>query len=88
VVIAGHAYSLIGVSGREEAPCRLIEFTECPTPPIRRDAVNPTKHPSVKRDLGQQFIDWLISAEGQNAIAGYKINGQQLFYPSANDPST
>jgi tungstate transport system substrate-binding protein len=48
--------------------------------------VNPTKHPTVKRHLGQQFIDWLISAEGQNAIAGYKINGQQLFYPNAGDP--
>jgi tungstate transport system substrate-binding protein len=48
--------------------------------------VIPAKHPSVKRDLGQQFIDWLISAEGQNAIAGHKINGQQLFYPNANDP--
>jgi PBP superfamily domain len=45
--------------------------------------VNPTKHPSVKKDLGQQFIDWLISAE----CAGYKINGQQLFYPDANDPN-
>jgi tungstate transport system substrate-binding protein len=48
--------------------------------------VNPAKHPSVKRDLGQQFIDWLISAEGQNAIANYKINGEQLFYPNADDP--
>ncbi len=49
--------------------------------------VNPAKHPQVKVTLGQQFIDWLISAEGQNVIAGYKINGQQLFYPDANDPS-
>jgi tungstate transport system substrate-binding protein len=49
--------------------------------------VNPAKHASVKKDLGQQFIDWLISAEGQNAIASYRINGQQLFYPNANDPS-
>jgi tungstate transport system substrate-binding protein len=49
--------------------------------------VNPAKHPNVKRDLGQQFIDWLISAEGQNAIARYNINGQQLFYPNANDPN-
>ena len=48
--------------------------------------VNPAKHPGVRRDLGEQFIDWLISAEGQNAIAGYKINGQQLFHPDANDP--
>jgi tungstate transport system substrate-binding protein len=49
--------------------------------------VNPAKCPSVKKDLGQQFIDWLISPEGQKVIAGYKINGQQLFYPNANDPN-
>jgi len=48
--------------------------------------VNPEKHPSVKRELGQQFIDWLVSAEGQKAIADYKINGEQLFYPNASDP--
>jgi tungstate transport system substrate-binding protein len=47
--------------------------------------VNPQKHPHVKRELGQQFIDWLISPEGQKAIADYKINGEQLFYPNAND---
>jgi tungstate transport system substrate-binding protein len=47
--------------------------------------VNPAKHPHVKKDLGQQFIDYLISPEGQKAIAGYKIDGQQLFYPNAND---
>ncbi len=47
--------------------------------------VNPEKHPSVKKDLGQQLIDWLVSAEGQKAIADYKINGEQLFYPNAND---
>ena len=45
--------------------------------------VNPAKCPSVKVDLGQQFIDWLLSAEGQTAIAGYKIEGQQLFFPNA-----
>lgn len=49
--------------------------------------VNPAKHPNVKKELGQQFIDWLISPEGQKVIAGYKINGQQLFYPNANDPN-
>ncbi|MGA2943957.1 MAG: extracellular solute-binding protein [Xanthobacteraceae bacterium] len=49
--------------------------------------VNPAKYPSVKKDLGQQFIDWLISPEGQNVIGGYKINGRQLFYPNANDPN-
>jgi tungstate transport system substrate-binding protein len=49
--------------------------------------VNPAKHPTVKKDLGQQFVDWVISADGQNAIARYKINGQQFFYPNANDPN-
>jgi len=49
--------------------------------------VNPAEHPNVKSALGQQFIDWLVSPEGQKAIAGYKINGQQLFYPNADDPN-
>jgi tungstate transport system substrate-binding protein len=48
--------------------------------------VNPAKHPHVKQDLGQTFIDWLTSPEGQNAIAGYRINGQQLFFPNATVP--
>ena len=48
--------------------------------------VNPVKHPHVKKELGQQFIDWLVSPEGQWAIAGYKINGEQLFYPNAGEP--
>jgi tungstate transport system substrate-binding protein len=48
--------------------------------------VNPQKHPNVKTELGQQFIDWLVSAEGQKVIADYKINGQQLFYPNADEP--
>jgi tungstate transport system substrate-binding protein len=47
--------------------------------------VNPEKHPNVKKDLGQQFVDWVISPEGQKAIEGYKINGEQLFYPNAAD---
>lgn len=47
--------------------------------------VNPAKHPSVKTELGQYFIDWLISPEGQKAIGDYKINGEQLFFPNAND---
>jgi tungstate transport system substrate-binding protein len=49
--------------------------------------VNPQKHPNVKKELGQAFIDWLIFPEGQKAIADYKINGEQLFYPNANDPA-
>ena len=46
--------------------------------------VNPAKHPNVKKELGQAFIDWLVSPDGQNAIANYKINGEQLFYPNAH----
>jgi len=48
--------------------------------------VNPAKHPHVKKEFGQQFVDWLVSAEGQKAIADYKINGQQLFFPNATVP--
>jgi tungstate transport system substrate-binding protein len=48
--------------------------------------VNPDKHPSVKKEFGQMFVDWVISPEGQKAIADYKINGQQLFYPNAGQP--
>jgi len=48
--------------------------------------VNPEKHPNVKKALGQQFIDWLISPAGQKTIAEYKIDGEQLFYPNASDP--
>jgi len=48
--------------------------------------VNPDKHAHVKKEMGQAFIDWLVSAEGQKAIADYKINGQQLFFPNADVP--
>jgi tungstate transport system substrate-binding protein len=48
--------------------------------------VNPAKHPHVKQERGQQFIDWLTSAEGQQAIADYKIGGEQLFFPNADVP--
>jgi tungstate transport system substrate-binding protein len=48
--------------------------------------VNPAKHPQVKKDLGQAFIDWLVSPEGQKVIADYKIDGLQLFYPNATAP--
>jgi tungstate transport system substrate-binding protein len=47
--------------------------------------VNPAKHPNVKVADGQAFVDWLISADGQSAIAQYKIGGQQLFFPNAED---
>jgi len=49
--------------------------------------VNPEKHPHVKNGEGQAFIDWLRSPEGQNLIADYKIDGQQLFFPNANSPA-
>jgi len=45
--------------------------------------VNPAKHPHVKKDLGQAFVDWVISPEGQKAIADYKIGNDQLFFPNA-----
>jgi tungstate transport system substrate-binding protein len=47
--------------------------------------VNPEKHPNVKREFGQQFIDYLVSPQGQRDIANYKIDGEQLFYPNADD---
>jgi len=46
--------------------------------------VNPAKHPHVKQADGQKFIDWVVSAEGQRAIADYRIGGQQLFFPNAS----
>ena len=48
--------------------------------------VNPGRHAHVKAALGQEFIDWLVSADGQKTIADYKINGQQLFFPNATVP--
>ena len=44
--------------------------------------VNPAKHPHVKKEMGQRFIDWLISPAGQATIANYRIDGQQLFFPN------
>jgi tungstate transport system substrate-binding protein len=46
--------------------------------------VNPEKFPSVKKELGQAFIDWIVSPEGQNAIRSYRIQDQQLFFPNAD----
>jgi tungstate transport system substrate-binding protein len=48
--------------------------------------VNPAKHAHVKKDFGQAFIEWIVSPEGQKAIADYKIGGQQLFFPNASAP--
>jgi tungstate transport system substrate-binding protein len=45
--------------------------------------VNPEKFPSVKKEFGEAFVDWLVSTEGQAAIAGYRTDGQQLFFPNA-----
>ncbi|MDX2219755.1 MAG: substrate-binding domain-containing protein [Burkholderiales bacterium] len=44
--------------------------------------VNPARHAHVKKDLGQRFIDWITSPEGQSAIASYKVSGEQLFFPN------
>ncbi len=45
--------------------------------------VNPAKHAHVKKEMGQAFVDWVVSPEGQKAIADYKIGGEQLFFPNA-----
>jgi tungstate transport system substrate-binding protein len=45
--------------------------------------VNPAKHPHVKASLAQQFADWVLSPAGQASIAGYRIEGEQLFFPNA-----
>ena len=45
--------------------------------------VNPAKHPHVKQADAQKFVDWVVSPTGQNVIAGYKIGGEQLFFPNA-----
>jgi tungstate transport system substrate-binding protein len=45
--------------------------------------VHPAKHPHVKKEMGQAFVDWVISPEGQKAIAEFKIGGEQLFFPNA-----
>jgi len=48
--------------------------------------VNPEKHPNVRKELGQIFIDWLISPEGQAAIASFRVDGRQVFFPNADKP--
>jgi tungstate transport system substrate-binding protein len=50
--------------------------------------VNPKKHPRVRATDGQAFIDWLTGPEGQSGIAGYQIDGQQLFFPNAGKGAT
>jgi tungstate transport system substrate-binding protein len=46
--------------------------------------VNPERHPTVRAEAGQAFIDWVLSDAGQAAIAGYAVDGQQLFFPNAD----
>ncbi len=46
--------------------------------------VNPARHAHVKKDLAQQFADWVVGAQGQATIAAYKIGGEQLFFPNAD----
>jgi tungstate transport system substrate-binding protein len=48
--------------------------------------VNPQRHPQVKSDLATAFIEWLTSPEGQDTIAGYKVGGEQLFFPNYAKP--
>ncbi len=50
--------------------------------------VNPEVHAHVKADLGQKFVDWVLSKEGQQAIADYKVDGQQLFFPNSDKGSS
>ena len=50
--------------------------------------VNPAVYPHVKAKEGQAFIDWLLSKDGQNAIASYRLGGQQLFFPNAHRPNS
>lgn len=50
--------------------------------------VNSDKHAAVKAEFGQSFIDWLVGSDGQKAIAGYKVNGEQLFFPNASGTTT
>jgi len=49
--------------------------------------VNPEKHKNVKAEWGQAFVDWMLGKEGQSAIATYKVDGQQLFFPNAQPGS-
>jgi tungstate transport system substrate-binding protein len=48
--------------------------------------LNPAKHPVPKQALARRFAQWLVSPEGQAAIGAYKVNGEQLFHPSAAAP--
>jgi tungstate transport system substrate-binding protein len=64
----------------------LVEGDERLFNPYGVILVDPARHPHVKAQEGQAFIDWLVSDAGQDAIAGYEIEGEQLFFPNA-EPS-
>ena len=49
--------------------------------------VNPERHPHVKVEAAQDFVDWLVGPGGQAAIAGYRVDGQQVFFPNADAQS-
>jgi len=48
--------------------------------------LDPKKHPEAKQEPARRLVGWLASAEGQAAIGDYKVNGEQLFHPSADSP--
>ena len=48
--------------------------------------LDPKKHPEAKQEPARRLADWLTSTEGQGAIGGYRLDGEQLFHPSANAP--
>jgi tungstate transport system substrate-binding protein len=66
----------------------LVEGDERLANPYGIILVNPEKHPHVKQEMGQAFIDWITSDAGQQAIADYKLGGQQLFFPNAKTGSS
>lgn len=61
----------------------LTEGGEALANPYGIIPINPQKHPHVRHELAQQFVDWLISEKGQKMIDGYRLEGKQLFYPDA-----
>jgi ABC-type ATPase involved in cell division len=75
------ALGLAGLAHHAIAPARVL-FNQ-----YGAILVSPVKHPNVKAKEGQAFIDWLTGSEGQAAIADYKIDGQQLFFPNARPQS-
>lgn len=61
----------------------LVEGDPCLFNPYGVILVNPERHPRVRSEAGQRFIDWLVGEAGQDAIAAFKLDGHQLFYPNA-----